>query len=385
MDLAETLLHLKVKIQKGDGTDIGDDENVGPSNLFLHSLFSQVDMFLNQRLVSSSTPTYPYRAMIETLLSYGRDAKLTQLQGALYYKDTAGKMDVVNANAENADANTGLKTRSKLFKGGKSVDMMGRLHGDIFNQDKYLLNRVDLILKFVRSRNTFSLLSSEDDADYKVLIQTATLWVRKVQLAPSIRLAHEKALMRGNAKYPINRVLCNVYSISRGNMNMVKDNLFNGQLPNRVIIGMLDNDAYNGSFAKNPFNFKHHSLTTLGLYVNGEPMPGKPLETKFTADGGKNYINAYLSLFHGSESFGKDCGNHISREEYAEGYSLFAFDLSPDLSDGGHLSLLKKGNLKLEMTFGTPLANTVMVIVYAEFDNLIEITRERTVLFDYTN
>ena len=33
--------------------------------------------------------------MLETLLSYGEDAKKTQLTSALYYKDAAGQMDTL--------------------------------------------------------------------------------------------------------------------------------------------------------------------------------------------------------------------------------------------------------------------------------------------------
>ena len=42
-----------------------------PVNVLLHSMFSQEDVSLNGTLISSSTNTYPYRSMLETLLSYG--------------------------------------------------------------------------------------------------------------------------------------------------------------------------------------------------------------------------------------------------------------------------------------------------------------------------
>ena len=70
LDLARTQLFVKAKITKANGTAIDADTQVGPVNLFLHSLFSQVDVSLNERLISPSTNTYPYRAMIETLLNY---------------------------------------------------------------------------------------------------------------------------------------------------------------------------------------------------------------------------------------------------------------------------------------------------------------------------
>ena len=58
--------------------------------MFLHSLFQQVDVSLDDVQVSQSAGTYAYRAYIESLLSYGPQAKTSQLTAALYYKDTAG-------------------------------------------------------------------------------------------------------------------------------------------------------------------------------------------------------------------------------------------------------------------------------------------------------
>jgi hypothetical protein len=45
----------------------------------MHSLFSDVSVSLNEKLVSPSTSLYPDRAYIETLLSYGSAAKESQL------------------------------------------------------------------------------------------------------------------------------------------------------------------------------------------------------------------------------------------------------------------------------------------------------------------
>ena len=46
---------------------------------------------------------------------------------------------------------------------------------------------------------------------------------------------------------------------------------------------------------------------------------------------------------------------------------------------------MKQGNLRDELHFGQALANTVNLIVYAEFQNVFEIDASRNVLYDYTN
>ena len=57
MDFANTQLLVKAKITRGSGDDITDAHHVGGVNLFLHSLFQQVDVSLNDVQVSQSAGT----------------------------------------------------------------------------------------------------------------------------------------------------------------------------------------------------------------------------------------------------------------------------------------------------------------------------------------
>ena len=145
---------------------------------------------------------------------------------------------------------------------------------------------------------------------------------------------------------------------------------------------MVDNKAFGGHKNHNPFNFSHFKVDFLALYVDGVQIPSKPLKPDFDND---LYIRSYSSLFLGTGQMGRDDGNDISRYEYAHGYTLFAFDLTPDRDDGSHFHLIRQGNLRLEMHFAEPLPETINTVVYAEFANIIEIDRARNVLFDYSS
>ena len=52
LDLTRTMLFLKVRIVSGKGEKISSKDLISPVNNFLHSLFNQVDVFLNQKAVS---------------------------------------------------------------------------------------------------------------------------------------------------------------------------------------------------------------------------------------------------------------------------------------------------------------------------------------------
>src|SRR5437870_5340067 len=69
LDLSDTLLYIKAKVTKADGKDLEAADAVTPVKNLLHSMISQCDVFLNGKLISSSSDTYPYKAYIETLLN----------------------------------------------------------------------------------------------------------------------------------------------------------------------------------------------------------------------------------------------------------------------------------------------------------------------------
>ena len=158
---------------------MGADIQVGPSNLWMHALFSQVEVFLNNKLVTPSSTAYPYRAYIEMILNFSKDAKDSHLTSALFYKDKAGKMDAVNPLAQ--DANTGLKQRHAYTRESKSVAMEGRIHSDLFAQ-----GAVPIKIKLVRSRDPFCLVSSAENPNFKVVIEECLFRVRRVNVAPSV-------------------------------------------------------------------------------------------------------------------------------------------------------------------------------------------------------
>ena len=212
VDLTNSFLHVTAKITYEDGTDLAPGAAVGPTNLFLHSLFSQLDMYLNDKLITSSVNTCAYRAYLETLLSYGKAAKDTQMTVSLWYKDTAGRMEDA-AIDDVAGANSGFKTCVRIVSESNSIDMMEKIHGDLFFQEKLLLNIISMRIWLVRSKDEFVLLTGEANARYKVRIVEVVLLVRKVRILPAVALAHAKALEKSNAKYPIRCVECKAFSI----------------------------------------------------------------------------------------------------------------------------------------------------------------------------
>ena len=220
------------------------------------------------------------------------------------------------------------------------------------------------------------------DLDYKVVITKAELLVRKVRVAPTVALAHAKALELGNAKYPMMRVECKTFTVPAGSLNCNQGKVFTGQCPTRVIIGCVDNDAFNGRYNKNPFNFKNYSITRAALKVDEHEQPAKPIRCNFTT---RYVAEAYISLFTETGKAFKDEDIDVTIVDYIGGYALFCYDLTstPDLGDLDHYSLIKTSTVSVEIDFAKALRETINVIVYAEFQNMLEVDRNRNFFFDF--
>ena len=61
-----------------------------------------------------------------------------------------------------------------------------------------------------------------------------------------------------------------MFTISGWNLTPLQENLFSGDSPSRLVIGMVDNEAFNGSYATNPFNFKHYNRSIMKIYIDGQ-------------------------------------------------------------------------------------------------------------------
>ena len=191
IDLSKTILTVTGKITKKDGESKlngNDQSNVAPVNNFLHSLFRQVDVYLNGKQVTPAMGTYAYCSYIETLLNYDVSAKQSQFSSALYYKDTPGQMEKVGAlassktlnyktpgadpNGAGTDASTkyyvtgtgnqGFAKRHQFIKNGNRFVLSGPIFADIFMTDRVLLNMMDLKVVLNRSSDAFSLMDLND-------------------------------------------------------------------------------------------------------------------------------------------------------------------------------------------------------------------------------
>ena len=379
--LPYTQLYVSGKIVHKDGSALASAEKVGPVNNLLHSLWKQVDVYFGSTQVSSSTNTYSAESYTKTALNFGMSAKSSQLQSAMWYSDTAGYFE--DAKVGGGGSNQGYKKRNLLVEESKEFELVGPLYCDVFMIPKYLMSYVDIKIKLIPNPPEYFLMS-EEDKEYQIMFTAIKLKVRKVKVANHVVMAHETALGKVPAVYSVPRTLCKSFTVPGTTPSLIKDNIFNGQIPKRLIVFMNRSSATNGDYTKNPFNMDLFNLSTIGVYIDGEQTPSKPLKLKLSGNDMK-YLEGFQTLFTGTGKYHDDSGNQITRSDYHRGYGYFVFDLRPDGCDASdYMTLRQRGNLSLEIVFSTALTEAINLFCLGEFDNIIEIDRERNVLYDHT-
>ena len=287
--------------------------------------------------------------------------------------------------------------RNKFIVGGKKFALSGPIFSDIFMCDRLLLNKMELKVVLNRSPNVFCLMdtSGTTKLDPKVKFEDVVLKIRKVKVDDIVSAANEAALKKTPALYPIRRVECKALSIPADLPHVRKDNIFSGAIPKSFVFGLVDAKAYSGIYGTgtagkaengNPYNFKNYEVTTITLTVNGEEIPFKQLNLDYKGgDDGKTkeFVQAYNTLFSGTGKMYANTGLDITREDYPEGYTLYAFDLTPDMcSSSGYFNAVQRGSLSLDITFGEPPDDPIAMVCYGDFENVISIDSQRNVIYD---
>jgi len=380
IDLNNSKLEVRVKLV-GPAPAYAVIDNairVGVANLALHSLFSAVTIKIADKVVTESNNLYPYRAMLETLINYPREPLESRMLCEGFIEDTSAHIGTTDP----AGGNVGLGAREVLFHESRIVRLIGRLHSDLWHQEKLLPPNVKIDVQLVPNRATFFIKTAIPVApdrdhpapaqiEYKFHIVSVRFLVQFKQVSPSMFLAHQNMLEKVNYQIPHTKVSLKTQTIPAGVRSFTIDNLYKGKLPDRIVMAMVNDAAHSGDYHRNPFNFQHFGLNFLVVKVNSEMVPRIPLEPNFA---GNDYLREYISVL---ETLEYDIGPNIwslTPTSWATGNNIWVFKITP-----GPIGVVRSspvvGDIRLEMKFTADTPASITLILLAEEPATLEIDK----------
>ena len=373
-DLKSSFLHIQTKIVRANGdpasTTATDgtvtNDKVIPVQAFGSSLFQYLHVYLNQTLVSQYE-NYAYRSYLDILLHANQISRDHSLSAMLYERDPIGTSEKLDIPA---DAR-GLSSRFKRTEGSALCDMFCPLMTDLAHQDKLLLNAVDIRIVLRQNTEDFRLLAASTvPQKHVVQLPRVVLYIRRVQVAPTVLVGIERRLQSSPATYLLRGVEIKTRTVSPGVSHIVLDDLYPHRVPSKLVVAFVKSEAFQGSREHDPFKFEHFNLKTAVLDVGGCQQTE---QFDFTHD---LYMKAYMSFQH-----------RLNRRDvpYAKGaFSKDAFllyyILTPEREEQS-LCPISTANVRLTLTFKQDLTKAITILFMSETPRVLEIDKERNVKF----
>ena len=392
LDLQNIYLWIRGKVVQQNNAvyPAAQDKRYSLINYALFTIFDQLDVTLAGTLVTQSSKTFQYQSFIEALTQSTSLAALTYLEAAGFNSNFGTAKDFDNISED----------LFKNVKRSKEFTLYGRLHGSIFNSDRLLLNGVPVHLTFTRANPRFCVMGRPiqvadatatpvipalDATEPKFQLLDISLFARKVKLSPNLLNAHARAIQISKAVYPIKRPVMKIVNLPANQSTFILDNVITGQLPCKLIIGLVSNDAFSGTFTTNPLKFANENVNFLCVHINGEIYPKTPYTPDYTV-GSEKYEREYHDLFMNLGANKTISQPAIELSNFPKGFCLYAFNFNSDFENANeneYINIPKDGYLNIEIRFGANIQNALKLICYALFDNTIEIDENRNVTIDY--
>ena len=182
---------------------------------------------------------------------------------------------VVNGVAGNTPlVNLGWEKRRSIAAESHAFEFEIPLVHDFFMTKRLLIPGVTFTLEANRTGHDFALVYSGLAANqFKVKIEKLQLRIRKVTLRDDLAAQHRTLFANRDCPYYHTATASKQFNLVAGSTIYHMANLFSGRLPTQVMIGLLEQGAFQGNHKKNPFNFVNAGLNRINISINGRSIP----------------------------------------------------------------------------------------------------------------
>ena len=323
IDLNDNLIELEIVLKKNDDTNLAAGDRILPVNNLAHLLFKQIIVRLNGTLISPQTDPYHHKAFIEQILNNDRadGENLLPPQGwfnSLNVPDTADEALTANQYDPTHDDHKALPEETRTA-------ILGRVLGG---------KKVTLRFK-----------------PFLEVIHLSKLLIPGVQIQMQI-------YFNNHSMWSVVYAGVNTLRLTEGNVNL---RLFLAQV--RVtpsIYRELVDDMKTG-------------IVSYKQSVRGEEYPYESLELKH--DDTRKDLRGYHGFLHAM----------VRASDWGQGKkcTLFVFDNTANgCLNSSVLNPKQSGELRLVITFGADPGSNLVILIYGEFENLMEADRNKTITYD---
>jgi hypothetical protein len=363
-------IHLqgRMRIRAKTGNVLSDlvaGAKVSTVNIF-NSLWSSINIQLNDtEITDPSSRWYAFKSYFENHLSYSTPTKENVLAFKGYIKDTPEKYDDIGSDTTNS-TNVGYLKRQKMFEKSKWVYFCINIHADITTLRKFIPPNVKIMIELRRNSDEFCLLSHKAVDNFKIELEEMRVRVNRIESSTEVSKYYTNEIKMGKIpRLSIDRSLLKTYTKSSGRFDLSEYNIISGrQLPDQIIIGVMEEGAHSGDITKNPFHFQDFGISEACLVVNGRREPPELYRVnKESGDKADLYSSFLENVGVGTDD--RECG--ITYNDYYGGSFLLVWDRTQDKCNRFHRHEQDSGSIDVYLKTKIATSKTLTVVIYATY------------------
>lgn len=254
---------------------------------------------------------------------------------------------------------------------------------DFANNPRFLILGLRMNLSCPKQDDKFFIVSAADNT-VQFKIQDLQLHLDFIQAIPSKMQKITDVLFSNNkaAIYPqLTRVVRN-YTIPTGRRKFTQERLFENNVPNILLYGLMKATAFNGAHNENPFEFITSGLSSVRL-LHGQREISEP---RIYADSQGDYAELVWQLMRATEQGSTSNNRIINRDNFRSGFAISGFNLNPSgrFRPWEETSGINTGaaGLSLELEFSADTSQDLKLIVVGVFENNVFIDGGRNVTIE---
>lgn len=104
---------------------------------------------------------------------------------------------------------------------------------------------------------------------YKLQIEDCVLKCCYVKINPG---SFSGTARCSSSSLPFTRSYLKYFTIAAGQFPMNFDDVYQGDIPESLVVGLVSSRAYSGNYTLNPYNFQHFNCNFAAFYVDGKSV-----------------------------------------------------------------------------------------------------------------
>ena len=373
VDLRQTYLALKLKLVRGRGYESyktkevkrehkeeakAEEEETAEEepvplvthvNSILHSIFSNLEVYINNQQIYNSNGLYAHKSYI----SNNFKGAISEYKGVLHcegYDYEQFPDEIMEAPLSEPF----LTRRMNMLSRPDGFMLYGKMGDDFFSTSELLYPNMKFRLRLIRATPNFYMIS--DNLNVSLGVVDCSLYTRRIALKDDYHKKRMDMLAYTPVEFNYLEPLAKTFIIPARQSQVIQENIFNNAPVRRIAIAMNTNSAFTGSYSENPFWYQQFDLRQIRILRGVQPIVDFD-----AAENCRLYVTTMKAM-----NFQDDIPS-IPIDKVKDHYVL-VFDLTSmqDATKNCHYPELVGEPLRLELNFTLPLEHYTELIVLGE-------------------